>query len=146
MSTFIGIAIVIAGLICWAGQTLSYLAPGFATRFGLLEQKEEMDETLYIIEAKALCLNDMLLTWTLPLSGVLLLLDNPFWPYLGLIGGGIYLYFSGLIVFSRIYLGHEGKKVGALSNVRVAYVFALVWVLASVSMIMLSYAKLSQPH
>jgi len=33
----------------------------------------------------------MLLTWTLPLSALLMLLEHPLWPYLGLVGGGVFL-------------------------------------------------------
>ena len=38
---------------------------------------------------------DSVTLWTLPLAGVLLLLNNPLWVYFGLVGGGMYLYFAG---------------------------------------------------
>lgn len=144
MMTFIGVIVVLVGLIAWVGQSFSFIVPSLATKFGLLEPQEEMDETLYIIEAKALSLNDMLLTWTLPLSGVLMLLNNPLWPYFGLIGGGIYLYFSGMIVLSRIYLKSVGKKIGGPSAVTAAYAFSAVWVLVTLMMIIMSISELSR--
>ena len=143
MITVIGIFVIIAGLICWIGQSLSFLAPKIALKLGLLEPAEDIDQTLYIIEAKALGLNDMLLTWTLPLSGFLMLFKNQLWPYLGLIGGCIFIYFSGLIILSRVFLKQQGKKVGSPSAVKVAYVFSVVWLLAAVGMIVLAFIELS---
>jgi hypothetical protein len=64
METIIGIVVIVVGLICWIGQSLSFLAPHIAIRIGLCEPENEMDQTLYIIETKAHGLNDMILTWT----------------------------------------------------------------------------------
>ncbi len=102
-----------------------------------------MDPTLYIIEARAQGLNDMLLTWTLPLSALLMLLEHPLWPYLGLIGGGIYIYFSGVIILARVFLKRRGMKVGPPSSERAAYVFGVIWILSSLTMIALASAELS---
>ena len=143
MTITIGIFVIIAGLICWAGQSLSFISPNSALKLGLLEFPEEMDDTFYIIEAKALGLNDMLLTWTLPLSGFLMLFKHPIWPYLGLVGGGIFIYFAGLIILSRVFLKKHGKKVGGPSSERTAYVFSVVWILAALSMIVLASMELS---
>lgn len=144
MITIIGILIIVVGLICWLGQSLSIIAPNMALKLGLLDPKEDMDETLYIIESKALGLNDLLLTWTLPAAGFLMIVNNPLWPYLGMVGGGIYLYFSGFIIFTRIYLKREGKKVGSTSAEKTAYIFSLLWILASLTMLVLSYNYLSR--
>jgi hypothetical protein len=143
MVTTIGVVVLIVGLICWIGQSLTFLVPSVAVKLGLLESEEEMDPTLHIIEARALGLNDMLLTWTLPLSALLMLLEHPLWPYLALIGGAIYTYFSGLIILSRVYLKRRGKKVGRPSSERAAYVFSVIWILSSFSMIALASIELS---
>ncbi|MCP4592342.1 MAG: hypothetical protein GY842_16540, partial [bacterium] len=87
MGTALGIVILIVGLFAWIGQSLAFLAPSLAVKLGVLEPKGQIDPTLYVIEAKAEGLTDMLLTWTLPLSALLMLLGHPLWPYLGLIGG-----------------------------------------------------------
>ena len=93
MTTFIGIVVFILSLICWLGQSLSFVAPKLALKLGVMDPKESMDETLHIIDSKVLGLNDMLLTWTLPLSAALMIFNISLWPFLGLIGGGIYSYF-----------------------------------------------------
>jgi hypothetical protein len=143
MTTAIGAVILIAGLIAWIGQTLSFLAPSLAERLGVLEPKGEIDESLRVIEASAEGLTDMLLTWTLPVSALLMLLDHPLWPYLGLTGAGVFLYVAGLITLSRVYLKREGRKVGRPASERAAYVFSGIWTLSSVAMIALAAIELS---
>jgi len=141
--TAIGFLALVVGLIAWIGQTLAFVAPSLAGRLGVLEPQEEIDSTLYIMEARAEGLTDMLLTWTLPLSGLLMLLQHPLWPYLGLIGGGVFLYVAGLITLSRVYLKREGKRVGRPSAERAAYVFSGIWALSSFAMIALAAIELS---
>ncbi len=138
MITLIGIVVIVVGLIVWVGQALSFLAPDIATKLGVNSPEEEMDQSLYIIETKANGLSDILLTWTLPLSGLLMILDHEAWPYLALIGGGIYIYFALLTIFARIFLKRRGKKVGRLSSQITAYVFSGIWILSSITMIVLA--------
>ncbi len=143
MVTATGTVVLIVGLIAWIGQSLAFLTPQLGVRLGVLEPEGEIDATLRVNEAKAEGLTDLLLTWTLPLSGLLMMLEHPLWPYLGLIGGGVFLYVAGLITLSRVYLKREGKKVGRPASERVAYVFGGVWALASLAMIALAAMELS---
>ena len=138
----VGIIVIVFGLIGWAGQTLSLLAPKTAVKLGVLEPEGEMDPVFHIYEAKVMGLADMLTTWILPLSGLLMLLKHPVWPFLGLIGGGIYIYFAGLIVLGRIILKKNGKKVGSSSSITAAYGFSVIWVLSAAAMIVLSWKAL----
>ncbi len=142
MITFIGIVVVVVGLLVFIGQSLSFLAPDIATRIGLNSPEEEMDQSLYIIETKANGLSDILLTWTLPLSGLLMILDHKTWPFFALVGSGIYIYFALLTIFSRIFLKRRGKKVGSPSSQKAAYVFSAIWIITSITMIFLATQKL----
>ena len=143
MTTIIGIIVIVLGLLVWIGQSLSFLAPDIATKIGLNSPEEEMDQSLYIIETKANGLSDMLLTWTFPLSGLLMILDHKAWPFFALIGSGIYIYFALLTIFSRVYLKKRGKDVGNPSSERTAYVFSAIWILSAVTMIVLAIQKLA---
>lgn len=142
MQTIIGIAVIVVGLIAWVGQSLSFLVPTIAIKLGLCEPEEEMDQSLYIIETKAQGLSDMLLGWTLPLSGLLMIFDHKLWPILALIGGGTYIYFSAVIMLSRIFLKKRGKKVGRQSSENSAYVFGSIWILSAITMIVLATNEL----
>ena len=143
MITIIGIIVIIVGLLVYVGQSLSFLAPELATKIGLNDPEEEMDQSLYIIETKANGLSDMLLTWTLPLAGLLMILDHVSWPYFALVGGGIYIYFALLTIFCRLYLKKAGKKVGSPSSEKAAYIFSVIWIVTSVTMITLAIQKLA---
>lgn len=143
MIIFFGVLVIIVGLIAWVGQTLSFFAPEAATKIGALESKDEIDETLYVFESKAMGLVDIFTTWIFPASGLLLLLNNSLWPYFGLVGAGVYLYFSGVIILSRIYLKRMGKKVGSAISVVTVYVYGAVCILTSLIMIAMSVSKLT---
>ena len=143
MITLIGIIVIVVGLLVYIGQILSFLAPDIATRIGLNEPEGEMDQALYIIETKANGLSDILLTWTLPLSALLMIFDHKSWPFLALVGSGIYIYFALLTIFSRVFLKRKGKKVGSPSSEKTAYVFSAIWILSSITMIFLATQKLA---
>ena len=143
INTFIGIVVIVVGLLVWIGQSLSFIAPDIATKIGLNNPEDEMDQSLYIIETKANGLSDILLTWILPLSGFLMIFDHKTWPFLALIGSGIYFYFALLTIFSRIFLKKRGKKVGSPSSEKAAYVFSAIWILSSITMIVLATQKLA---
>ncbi len=142
MITFIGIIVIIVGLFVWIGQFLSFAAPDIAIKIGLNSPEEEMDQSLYIIETKANGLSDILLTWMLPLSGLLMIFDHKAWPFLALTGGGIYIYFALLVIFSRVYLKKRGKKIGSSSDVKNAYIFSAIWIFSSITMIVLAIQRL----
>jgi hypothetical protein len=108
----------------------------------MLEPKEKMDDTFYIIDAKVLGANDMLLTWILPVSALMMLLELRYWPVLALIGSGVYLYFSGYIVLSRLLLSNAAKKVGSKGSQVIAYIFGILWTVASILMIALSMERI----
>jgi len=143
MVTAVGILVLVLGLIAWIGQALAFLAPSVAVTLGVLEPEEEIDPTLHIIEAKAEGLVDMLLAWTLSASALLMLLGHPLWPYLAFFGAGVFLYFSGLIVFSRVFLRGAGRKVGRSASERAAYFFGGLWAVSAVAMIALATLHLS---
>ena len=145
MYTLSGVVTLIAGSIAWIGQSLAFLAPATAVRLGVLEPEAELDPTLYVVEARAMGLADMLLGWTLPTAALLMLLDHPLWPYLALVGSGVFMYFSLLIILSRVFLKRRGAKVGRPASVRAAYVFGTIWIACSLAMLALAVTELGRP-
>lgn len=145
MSIAVAVATLIVGSIAWLGQSLAFLAPAIAERLGVLEPEAEIDPTLYVVEARAEGLTDMLLGWTLPAAALLMLLDNPLWPYLALIGSGVFLYFSLLVILSRVFLRRRGAKVGRPASVRAAYIFGAIWIACSLAMLALAMTELTSP-
>lgn len=143
MAAAVAVVVLVAGLIAWIGQSVAFLAPGVAVGLGLLEPEEEIDRSLRIIEAKAMGFVDMSLGWTLPASALLMLLNHPAWPYLALLGAGVFIYFSALFILSRVYLKRAGRKVGRQASERAAYAFGAIWILCALSMAALAVSDLS---
>ena len=88
MDILLGGVLLVLGLICWAGQVVNSLWPETAVRLGLTEPEAAV-EPVFWVDTRAEAAWDSLVVWTLPLAGLLLLVDVAGWAYLGLVGGGI---------------------------------------------------------
>jgi hypothetical protein len=143
MHVVVAAVTLIAGLVAWVGQSLAAFAPDTAERLGVLEPRDELDPMLYLVETKVMGLSDLMLAWTLPASGGLLLLDHPAWPYLALFGSGVFIYFSVVIILNRLFGGRAGHRVGRPASRRAAYVFGAIWIGCSVAMSNLAVAELT---
>lgn len=121
-----GIVLVLLGLVAWAGQTISLVVPETAARWGLTEA-EEMVEPVYWADIRGEALWDSCTLWTLPAAGILLLSDARAWTYFGLVGGGIYIYFAGRGILTRLEQQRRGFRIGDPANVRLGLVMLGVW-------------------
>ena len=85
---------------------------------------------------------DTLTLWTLPAAGVLLLLNHYWWPYFGLIGGGMYVYFAGRGIFVRLTMQRRGIRIGKPETLKVVYTFLFIWGLIALISIFIAIAEL----
>lgn len=136
-----GVTILVLGLISWLGQTVSWFAPGLAVKLGLTEAESDV-ETAFWADTRGEAAWDFLTGWTLSLAGLLLFIDNSAWPYLGLVGGGMYLYYGGRGVFTRRAMQQRGLRVGSPESLRLAYVFLSLWALAGLVTIIAAIIEL----
>ncbi|MDJ0758337.1 MAG: hypothetical protein QNJ19_03020 [Woeseiaceae bacterium] len=143
LTTLIGVIVVILGLICWVGQTMAVFFLPTAIKLGLFEPEHEVDPSMYLFERMSQGIMDVLLTWILPLAALLMILGHPSWPVFALVGGGIYLYFPGVFMITRIVLKQHSKSVGRPSSVRSANMFGSLWILSAITMIVLAILELS---
>ncbi len=141
--TIAGILVIGLGLICWLGQTLVVFVPRVAVKLGVGEPEEDVDRSMYLFERFSQGIMDVLLTWMLPASALMMLLGNEHWPILALVGGGVYLYFPGVFSITRIVLKRDGKKIGAPASELTAYVLGTLWTLSALCMITLAVAELA---
>lgn len=142
VTTVLAIAVIVLGLICWLGQALAILAPRVAVKLGLSEPEEDVDRSMHLFERFSQGIMDVLLTWILPASALMMLLGYERWPILALVGGGVYLYFPGVFSITRIVLKKNGMKIGSPASEISAYVFGILWTLSAVGMIALAVAEL----
>ena len=143
VTTTLGILVIVLGLICWLGQTLVVFAPDVAVKLGVGEPEEDIDKAMYLFERFSQGIMDILLTWILPASALMMLLGNDLWPVLALVGGGVYLYFPGVFSITRIVLKRDGRRVGSPASEVTAYVFGALWTLSAIYMILLAIAELA---
>ena len=136
-----GVILLIISSIGYFGQAITAFWPGTATRLGLAEPEADVDPTFYA-DVRGEAYWDTAILWTLPVAGVLLVLNNPVWVYFGLVGGGMYLYFAGRGIVVRRVMQRRGIRVGMPETLKVAYVFLALWGLAAVITIVMALAAL----
>lgn len=139
-----GVILIIFGMFCWVGQTISAFAPKMAAKLGLTEPESDVDPTYYA-DARGEAIWDTTITWVLPVAGILLIVDSPFWAYFGLVGGGIYLYFAGRGILSRLAMQRRGIRIGKPKSVGAAYVFLFLWGVIAVVTIIMAVSALPLP-
>ena len=140
-----GIVLVIFTLVMgWLMQVIVTIAPSFASKYGLIEAESEVDPT-FLVDAKGEALWDSLSLWTLPVAGILLLLDNAYWAYFGLVGGGMYVYFAGRGVVVRRMMQSRGIKLGNPDTLKLFYDFLILWGLVGIVTIILAVDALPEP-
>ena len=126
MTVLWGLVVTLLSLLSWGGQAVSWFSPSTAVRWKVMEAERDVEPTFWA-DIRAEALWDTLTLWTMIVAGVLLILDAGAWPYFGLVGGGMYLYFGGRAIFARVAMTRRGLRIGAPSNVRLGYVFSAIW-------------------
>ena len=143
ITTALGILVIVLGLICWTGQALVVFAPDIAVKLGLGEPEQDLDRSMYLFERYSQGIMDILLTWILPAAALMMLLGLDQWPIFALVGAGVYMYFPGVFIITRIVLQRDGKKIGEPGSARTAYVLGTLWILSAIYMITMAIAELA---
>jgi len=136
-----GIVLIVLSLLGWGGQAISWIAPAAAARWSLTESEESV-EPVYHADVRGEALWDTLSLWTLLVAGLLLIFDSPGWAYFGLIGGGMYLYFAGRGILTRLEMQRRGFRIGEPRNVGAAYWMLAIWGVVAVITIVAAIAAL----
>jgi len=126
MNIIWGIVVVALSLLAWAGQTLAWLSPSTAVRWQLMEPEDEVEPTFWA-DIRAEALWDAITLWVMAVAGVLLIAGVAAWPYFGLEGGGMYLYFGGRGISARLTMTRQGIRIGTPESVRTGIAFLVVW-------------------
>ena len=142
MNLIWGIITLVFSVICWGGQTISLFWPVTAAKLTLAEPEADVDP-VYFADVRGEAFWDTISTWTLPVAAILMIINNAAWAYFGLIGGGIYLYFAGRGISTRIAYQRRGIRIGKPSTVKQGYVFLSIWGLIAIGTIVLAILELS---
>jgi hypothetical protein len=136
------ILIVFTLILGWLSQVVNALFPKSAERVGLNEKEAEVDPAFWA-DSRGEAAWDALSLWTLPVAGLLLVAHHPAWVYFGLIGGGMYLYFSGRAIAVRMSMQRRGIRIGPPGYVKLVYALMVLNGTISVVTIGMAVAALS---
>ena len=121
--------------IIYIGQVISVVNLPLAQRLGLQEQPDTIDP-IYARDAAGTARWDLLAMWTLPVAGILMLVDSAWWPYLALIGGAVYVDTGGRQGIKLLGYRNERVRVGTSQAVNLAFgVYALFLVVGLLAVI-----------
>jgi hypothetical protein len=141
MNIFWGAILTFFSLFGWLGQTITAFSPKVATKLGLTEPESDVDLTFYA-DVRGEAIWDTIILWTLPVAGILLLLNNALWVHFGLVGGGMYLYFAGRGILVRLTMQRRGIRIGMPKALTFIYIFLILWGLIAVVTIIMAIIEL----
>lgn len=128
MDVVAGVVVIALSLPCWGGQVVSWFFPSVAQRWKLTEAPESVDP-VFAADVRGEARWDAMTLWTMPLAGLLLMVGSEAWSYLGLVAGGMYIYFGGRGIASRMTIKAEGHRIGAPDYLPTAYGALAMWTL-----------------
>jgi len=137
-----GLVLIALSLLCWGGQMIAWFAPHTAERLALTESEDTVEPAFYA-DVRGEALWDTFTLWVLLPAGVLLIADSEAWPYFGLIGASVYVYFAGRGILTRRALERRGLRIGSASGVKTAYVMLSVWGVAGLATIVAAAVAIS---
>ena len=123
MRIAVGVLALVPGLL-YVGQVISVANLELAQRLGLQEKPGHADPLLIRLEQWT-ARWDLLWIWTLPVAGILMLIDHAWWPYVAMIGGAALVDTAGREGAKWLGLRAHGLDLGSSSERR-TYVSALV--------------------
>jgi hypothetical protein len=137
----IGWVILVLGGLLYLAQVISSVNFEFAQRLGIQENPRETDSILQTYERFTAYWDLVTLGW-LPLSGLLMIIDNTWWPIAALVGGAIYLDTSGREAVKILSLRKEDFKLGTKGQQRIFFGSYIVMAIIGIVVIGYSIKKL----
>jgi hypothetical protein len=137
MNLIWALVLIVSTLFCWLGQAITAFFPSAAVKLGLSERESDVDEAFWA-DVRGEAVWDTMILWTLPVAGLLLLLNHPLWVYFGLVGSGMYLYFAGRGILTRLAMQRRGIRIGYPRALKVVYMFLALWGLISIGTILMA--------
>lgn len=117
MTIALGLLALIVGAFGVVGQVVSALDFRVAQRLGF-QEKDEGTDALYRLLELHTARWDLFVLWTLPVAGILMLLDHPWWPYAALLAGGVNLDAGGREAAKILGARAAGVRVGTPRETR----------------------------
>ncbi len=139
MQTALGIIAAVVGVAGLVGQLLSALSTKLAPQ-QLTQSELSGSDRLYRRLERDSARWDLLVIWTLPVAGVLMLLDHSWWPFVALVACGACAASGGREFAKMLAFRNEGVRIGEDGEIRLALIFLGLW--GSVAVIVGAYGLL----
>jgi len=137
MQFVLGWLLIIFPGALYAVQLISSVNFPLAQRLGMQEDPDEADLLLQRAEKYTAFWDLVTLLW-MPVSGVLMVINNTAWPLFALIGGAIYVDAAGREAAKLLSFKHEGIRIGAPKQHRLF--FATYFIMAALGIIGVVYS------
>jgi len=109
MQVTLGWILIIFSGIMFLIQLISSINFSLAQKLGLQEKSETADLLLIRSERYTAYWDLMTLIW-LPIGGILMVINHPWWPLISLIGSSIYFDTAGREAAKNLSFRHEGIR------------------------------------
>jgi len=144
MNLIWGTVLIIFTLLGWLGQVITIFSAKISAKLELSEPESDVDPAFFA-DVRGEAIWDTMTLWILPLAGLLLLLNSTWWAYFGLVGGGMYLYFAGRGIVTRLVMQRRGIRIGKPKTLKVIYLFLILWGMIAVVTIIMAVKALPLP-
>ena len=142
MQLALGVVVLLLAVLCWVGQLISWFSPTRAARWSLTERQEDVEPT-YWLDVRGEALWDLISLWPMVVVGWLLIVDRADWAYWGLVGGGMYIYFSGRGIITRIAMLRGGYRIGSTQSVNLGLAALTIWGLMGLATVVSAWTVLA---
>jgi hypothetical protein len=126
MRVALGVLSLVVGSAGMLGQLASALNVGLASRPELPGERSRND-AIYTRLERASASWDLSVVWTLPVAGVLMLLDQSWWPYVALVASGVCAASGGREIVKILCFQRAGVRIGEPGEIRLAVAFTALW-------------------
>ena len=141
MQLFLGWLLIIFPGILYVGQLISSVNFTLAQKLGLQEDPDEADLLLQRAEKYTAYWDLVTLVW-LPLSGVLMVINNSSWPLFAFFGGAIYLDTAGREAAKILSFKHEGIRIGSPKQHRLFFSTYLIMAVLAIVVVVYSIGEI----
>ena len=142
MNLIWGAILISVTLKCWIGQIIIALSPKVAVKIRIAEPESDVDPTFFA-DMRGEAIWGALSLWTVPIAGILLIINNTLWTYFGLVGGGMYLYFVGRTITSNLTLQRNEINIGRSKKLKIKYIILTLWGIISLVTIIMAVLELA---
>lgn len=140
MQSILGWTLLIFPGALFLVQLISSINFPLAQKLGLQESADNADPLLLRAERYVAYWDLLSLIW-LPVAGLLILLNHPYWPHLSLIGGAIYIDAAGREAAKNLSFRHQGIKAGTRQQQKLFFSTYVIMIILGITTVAYAFTQ-----